>query len=345
MVVGALTLFWAIAIPVCWPASGGQGANLAWTSFQDPFEHAFSVEAPQGWTVRGGLFRLGYSDERGMVDLRSPDGSVEIRLGDVAIPTYAVPNQFHNREGEIYDLGAQAHLIVARYRTGPEFAVLYAHGRFGEVCRKPQADAGIGDFSVPDYAPGETSPVEASTGQIAYRCETAAGPRVAFVYVKTALYQGIWQAPILVSLLATPEKLALARSVALHSAGSFRLNSAWIEYQKQMDAEGLAYQRMRQQGRRQQIAEQVQQFEARMQAMQNQVNAFERRQAAQAGQVQDFTNALNGITPTTDPLTGEQRDVWTGPKENYWVNGQGQVVNATNQPSGNWHQLQVVQPN
>src|SRR5580700_3002783 len=62
----------------------------SWSQFQDPFEHAFALDVPQGWTVQGGLFRLGYSDERPMVDLRSPDGAIEIRLGDVAIPSYTV---------------------------------------------------------------------------------------------------------------------------------------------------------------------------------------------------------------------------------------------------------------
>ena len=107
----------------------------SWSQFQDPFEKAVSLDVPQGWTVKGGLFRLGYSDERPMVDLQSPDGAIEIRLGDVAIPSYTVPNQFHAQEGEVYDLGAQARLIVARYRTGPEFAVLYSHARFGSECR------------------------------------------------------------------------------------------------------------------------------------------------------------------------------------------------------------------
>ena len=49
-----------------------------------------------------------------------------------------------------------------------------------------------------------------------------------------------------------------------------------------------------------------------MHAMQNQVNAFERHQASQANQVEEFTNALVGLTPTTDPLTGENRP-WSGP--------------------------------
>jgi hypothetical protein len=320
----------------------GTKADAAWSPFQDPMEHAFSVDVPQGWTVRGGLFRLGYSDERVMVDVRSADGTMAIRLGDVAIPSYAVPSQYHNREGEVYDLGAQARLIVARYRTGPEFAVLYSQARFHELCRDPQPDSADAGFAVPDYLPPEPTG-ETSAGQIAWRCSTPQGPRVVFAYTRTARANGIWQAPTIVSFIAPPQKSALAGSIALQMVRSFRLSPAWLEYQKQMDAEGLQYQRMRQQQRVAAIQQQVRQFEAQMQAMQNQVDAFESRQAAQAAQVQSFTNVLNGITPTNDPLTGEQRDVWTGTKANYWVNGLGQVVNSTDAPAAGWRQLQVQQ--
>lgn len=89
------------------------------------------------------------------------------------------------------------------------------------------------------------------------------------------------------------------------------------------------------------LERQVQQFEATMRAMQDQVKAFETRQDAQARQVESFTNTLVGVTPTTDPLTGENRLVWTGPKDNYWVNGLGQVVNSTNAPGPGWRQLQT----
>lgn len=318
-------------------------AGMAWSQFQDPYEHAFALDVPEGWTVKGGLFRLGYSDERPMVDLRSPDGSIEIRLGDVAIPSYTVPNAYHAHEGEVYDLGAQARLIVARYRTGPEFAVLYSQARFGKECRNPQPDAADAGMTVPDYLPQENA-TEASAGQIAWRCETPGGARVAFAYTKTALYQGIWQVPTLVSFVAPPEKAAAARTLALHCAHSLQIKPEWLEYQKRMDAEGLQYQRMRQQGRIRDLEAQVQQFEARMQAMQRQVNAFEQHQAAQAAQVESFTNVLNGITPTTDPLTGERREVWTGPSSNYWVNGVGEVVNSNAAPAAGWRQLQV-QPN
>src|SRR5579859_1144877 len=86
---------------------------IAWTTFQDPFEQAFNVEVPQGWKVRGGLFRMGFSDERPMVDVLSPDGRINVRLGDVSIPTYTMPTANHSREGQPYDLGAQAQLVVA----------------------------------------------------------------------------------------------------------------------------------------------------------------------------------------------------------------------------------------
>lgn len=316
--------------------SGGaqeQKPSVAWTQFQDPLEHAFTTQVPKGWTVRGGLFRFGYSDERGMVDVRSPDGKIAVRIGDVSVPSYAVPNMYHSQEGAVYDLGAQAQLIVARYRTGPEFAVLYSQARFHELCHNPQSDSTDASFKVPDHTPLEQGGTT-STGQIAWRCESSDGPRVVFAYTRTAEGNGIWQAPAIVSFIAPPEKSALARSVAFEMADSFHLNPEWIEHQKEMDAEGLQYQRLRQQGRVRVIQQQMREFEAQMQAMQNQVNSFERHQQMQANQVQGFDNALVGVTPTTDPLTGQERDVWTGTKSNYWENGQGQVVNSTDAPGG-----------
>lgn len=319
-------------------AAGDGSSSVAWTQFQDPMEHAFTVDVPRDWTVHGGLYRLGYSDERLMVDMQSKDGTVAVRIGDVAIPSYALPTPYHTREGEVYDLGAQAQLIVAAYRTGPEFAVLYSQARFHGLCSDPQPESADAEFTVPDYLPLEGSP-QTSAGQIAWRCQAAGGVRVAFAYTRTMRAQGIWQVPTIVSILAPPEKVAAARAIALHVIGSLHLSPEWLDYQKRMDAEGLQYQRIRQQGRLQALQQQVQQFQAQMQAMQNQVNSFERRQAAQAAQVQSFTNVLNGITPTTDPLTGEQRDVWTGTKSNYWVNGLGQVVNSNDAPAAGWRKL------
>lgn len=324
----------AVATPVV------SDSQVSWTQFTDPFERAFTLAVPQGWAVQGGLFRMGYSDQRPMVNLRSPDGQIEIRLGDVSVPSYTPPNQFHTREGEIYDLGAQAQMVVSRYRTGPEYAVLYSHARFAKECRNPQSPSSAIDFSMPDYIPMSNFE-QSSAGQIAYTCQTSAGARVALTFVKTARSGQIWQVPTIVSLLAPPTRLDAARNIAQHCAQSLQISPQWLQYQQQMDAQGMQYQQIRQQNRRDALSAQVRQFEARMRASQAQVDAFERRQAQNASQVEGFTNALIGVTPTTDPLTGENRLVWTGSKDNYWANGQGQVLNSTNAPGAGWHQLQT----
>jgi hypothetical protein len=314
---------------------------IAWVAFQDPMEKAFSLEVPKGWLVKGGLFRLGYSDERAMVDLSSPDGEISIRFGDVSVPVYTLPSQFHNKEGEIYDLGAQAQLVVEHYRTGPDFAVLYFESRFANLCPSAKPDTQDVSFTAPDFVPLDAATSESSSGQMAFRCDTSAGPRIAYAYTKTARAGNLWQAPTIVSYLAAPPRVSLVQDIIVRAAKSFHLNPEWVEYQKRMDAEGLQYQRARQQQRMNEFQAQVRQFESRMRAMQSQVNAFERRQQAQASQVEGFTDVLNGLTPTTDPLTGENRKVWTGPKSNYWENGLGQVVNSTNSPGPGWRQLQV----
>ena len=322
-------------------AANDSNTNAGWTQFQDPFEHAFSLSVPQGWTVQGGLFRFGFSDERPMVSIKSPDGKIDLRIGDVTIPSYTAPNGYYTREGQPYDLGAQAQLVVARYRTGPQYAVLYSKARFGSVCRNAQENPSQIDFSMPDYLPVESLQGHGSAGQIAWLCDTSDGQRVALTFTRTLDSGQLWQVSTMVSLLAPPDQIEQARNIALQCVRSLKVDPQWLAYQHDMDQEGLQYQQMRQQRRRDQISAQIQQFESHMRAMQSQVNSFERHQSMQVSQVEGFTNVLNGITPTTDPMTGEQRMAWTGTKDNYWVNGLGQVVNATNAPSPSYHQLQT----
>ncbi len=317
-------------------------AQTSWVSFQDPIERAFSADVPKGWTVKGGLFRMGYSDARPMLDIQSPDGRVDARLRDVAIPSYFVPNQLHPREGEIYDLGAQAQLTVARYRSGQEYAALYARARFQSDCQSLTAQPSDASAPLKDFLPEDVSPIQSSVGQATFRCESGQGTRVAYVYARTSLYQGFWQVQTLASFIAPTDQVGLARGILQRTAESFRLNPPWVQYQKQMDRQALDYQRARQGERRRAISQQVAQFEMKMQSMKNQVNAFERQQSRQASQVTSFGNILTGITPTLDPL-GKPRDVWTGPKSGYWTNSTGQVINSDVSPGAGWQAMHPQQ--
>jgi len=318
-------------------------ANAGWTQFEDSFEHAFSLSAPQGWTVQGGLFRVGFSDARLIVNVKSPDGKIDLRIGDLTIPVYTPPSQYRPREGQILDLGAQAQLVIAKYRTGPQFAVLYSQGRFGSVCKNPQQNPTKIDFIMPDYSPMDFTPKHASAGQIAWLCQTTDGPRVALTFTRTIDAGKAWGVLTMVSLMAPPDEVQQARDIALQCVRSLKIEPKWIVYQHDMDKEGLEYQRTRQ-GRRICGEGQNRQFELRMRKMREEVNAFERHEPVGGicwGWAGIVANALNGITPTIDPLAGEHRTGWTGPKDNYWVNGFGQVVNATNAPSSAYRHLQT----
>jgi hypothetical protein len=283
--------------------------DVVWGKYEDPLEQAFTLEVPKGWTVKGGMFRLGYSDHRMMVDMTSPDGKTNIRLGDLAIPTYFLPNQFHH-EGEVYDLGAQAQGRVARYRSGQEFAKAYGKVRFARVCQNltPQQTS-LPPITKMDPPLGAS---EASEGEATYVCGGSQGERTAYVYAQTARTNGVlWQASSLASYVAPEGQVALTRSIILHASKSFQLSPAWVQKQNQLDQEALVYQRERQQARMRALSAQVAQFEARMQAMQNQVNAFERGQAQRQSQFQAFDNVISGITPTQDPY-GNTVNVFKG---------------------------------
>jgi len=140
-----------LAIGLCFSSPLSAQAQFAWAQLQDSSpEHAFVLEMPKAWTAKAGAFRLGYSDVRLMVDLKSPDSKVNVRLGEVSIPAYALPGQYHPREGEFVDLGAQAQLTVANYHTGQQYAEKYAESRFKELCRSLSPDAHAPSTPIPD---------------------------------------------------------------------------------------------------------------------------------------------------------------------------------------------------
>jgi hypothetical protein len=48
--------------------------KVTYVKFEDPFEHAFTAEVPEGWEAKGGVYRLGFSDARAMLDLSRRTG-------------------------------------------------------------------------------------------------------------------------------------------------------------------------------------------------------------------------------------------------------------------------------
>lgn len=335
-------------------AAGPNSSSVTWVKYEDPMEQAFTVEVPKGWTVSGGMFRLGYSDHRPMIDMTSPDGTINIRVGDVAVGPYFLADQFHH-EGEIYPLGAQGQPMVAHYRTGQQFAEAYGKARFTRLCDRlmreqatmaPPAKAkAMFEQSLKDRQRTGNSNLPASDGEVVYDCESALGQRTAFAYVQTGMFDAtMWIVGAVDSYVAPAGQLELARSILDHLESTIQNSAKWQQKQEDLDRQGVEYQRMRQQQRMQAFSQQVAQFEAQMQSMRNQVSAFERGQAQRQSQFQKFDNVIVGITPTVDPF-GNEVNASTGPKYSYWRNpATGQTVNANSSPGPGWQQLTPKHP-
>lgn len=76
-------------------AKGGStvaSKGLRFVRWDDPKEHAYSVEVPQGWTIEGGAFRVEPSDVRMMNRVISPEKDMMVQVGNENIPaTLLVP--------------------------------------------------------------------------------------------------------------------------------------------------------------------------------------------------------------------------------------------------------------
>ena len=91
-------------------------AALNWVRYTDSAEGAFSMDVPVGWQVQGGMYRFGYFDVRWMMDIRSLDGKVIIRIDDVDVPPYALPAPNTGRPGQPYFKPQQFQMVVDNYR-------------------------------------------------------------------------------------------------------------------------------------------------------------------------------------------------------------------------------------
>ena len=62
--------------------SDQRAGGAHWETVRDKREKAFSIQVPQGWKTYGGLFRFSAIDARMIVDMTSPDGLTNLRIGD-----------------------------------------------------------------------------------------------------------------------------------------------------------------------------------------------------------------------------------------------------------------------
>jgi hypothetical protein len=319
------------------PQGGKSGqAAVDWVAMHDTRENAFSIEVPRGWKISGGAYRLGANNPRFLVDMTSPDGRTNLRVGDSAVPAFSVP-QPGAREGQRYSTGVDWG-IVARYLPGKDFAVTYAQGRFRGTCQDMQLKSAgqLRPVLSPEReviartAQGELVNTTAA-GEALFRCVANGQELAAYVWAETTLttsnFSGIknWAVSGLVSFVAPRAQAPQARRMLEHSARSFTLNPDWIARQAALSRQSTAM-----------ILKQTQQLVAAQQ------QRFERMDAERHRQSMEMDDIINGVQWTSDPATGQHHEAPLGPNPNYFYNpNTGVSVNSTLRPGDpfDWHKL------
>jgi len=300
-------------------------ALSSWTTFEDPAEQAFSIDVPAGWKTTGGTYRFGVLDPRIMVDMVSPDGKVDIRLGDYRIPPFApLTPALRNlgfTEGRLYNPRNVAQEMVANYRPGWVFADVYGQSRFSGACSPLKLKSMERETPIHQNGLNQTT----TAGQVLYSCESNAGSLVAYVFAETQFTQmqasGAWMVTWLCSFLAPRARAAETLQTMLHALSTFAISPDWYFRQLQMNASAAAGA--------------MQDFKRNMSAIQED---YQRRTAASQSQFDQFDRALRGVDLTTDPVDGKEREVLsTG--TTHWINGLDQIIDSPTAPGGNVRRL------
>ncbi len=216
------------------PAAAPQPAN--WAVYRDPNENAFTVQVPAGWLVAGGLLRVNMGGTLTALEMRSPDGTIQIGLNDKDLPNFILPvpmyTQLGMQEGANVDNGA----ILAAYRSGQDFAAEYGQRVYGPACGHPlkvleqATDEAAGQHAVQgNPIPGAT----ASVGDAVLQCETPQHGFFGIVLATTTRMPfstggGMWTASPVVRVAVTDQAHAdVAMQAMTHMLQTLEMNPQW----------------------------------------------------------------------------------------------------------------------
>jgi hypothetical protein len=334
--VGA-KIYPVLALALCAGNAVAQGGKSSdWMVVRDTRENAFSIEVPKGWKISGGAYRLGANNPRFLVDMTSPDGHIDLRVGDSAVPAFSVP-RMRAQEGQRYSTGVDWG-ILARYLPGKDFAVTYAQGRFHGTCQDLQlkSSSQLSPVLAPEREVIARTPQgevvnTTSAGEALFRGVANGQEMAAYVWAETTLttsnFSDIrnWAVTGLVSFLAPRAQAPAARRMLEYSARSFTLSPDWIARQASLSRQSSAA-----------VLKQTQELVA------SQQQRFERLDAERHRQSMQMDDIINGVQWTTDSSTGQHREAPLGPNPNYFYNpNTGATVNSTFRPGNafDWHNL------
>jgi hypothetical protein len=334
-------------------SSKGTQAVIMFTPWRDPREGAFTLNVPQGWQVSGGIIRNSALDPRQVVRAASPDGKVQVFIGDPNLIPREVPNQMTAfagmREGQTMKGAWGGPILLARYQTGEQFARSYVAA---QLCRTPQStNSGVLQdasrqltASAMAYGRAQGASAQAWVGETNFQCGAQTGyVRASTVLAAPSSGQGvaIWVIQELGGFItADPSQGTVARYILNNMTGSFQLDPQWEARQAQAtrDVTGAVTRAQ------QQMAASIAQ-NARQQAQSNQIDVmsgWEKRNKVMDGIRQRDSETRLGITTVTDDVQGSH--TVSNDYNYYWTRPDGSIVGTLsgNPPdySSGWRMMQ-----
>ncbi|MCC7417153.1 MAG: hypothetical protein IT176_08420 [Acidobacteria bacterium] len=281
------------------PASGGAPPQLDFVQWVDPLENAFATDIPRGWVPSGGMVRRGLAGAKPILGVRSPDGRIELYLGDGSIPRFIVPSQLITglgyREGAVEPSSGS---VISRFRHAGEIGGDVVQGRFGRVTLLDRRDR-------PDLVelrrrmqPVLQGSITQMTGaDIDFR--TGDG-RLGTLTITNSGWElpnlsGGWSVDDVYGFLAPPEATAVAGAALGRLLGAFRVNPDW--FRQELGAQAQAQQ-------------QYMAYFQQSAALQQQT--VSQRWATQDRQGREWRDALTNTVRLVDPQTNETFEVQGG---------------------------------
>lgn len=197
--------------------------GIRWVVFDDPNEHAFSVDVPKGWRVEGGLVRRNAEDVSDFLRALAPDGSMMLIAGDPG------PAIFHTT-----GFGRTAE--DRAYLPGKNYARAYSESILPALCsdakfvsdkerRDIENSSAIKALAVSHFDAGET----------VYSCTHKLEPASLYMLAGTWIRKSgaldaadIWGLDLLVGCIGPSAELDRCKGIVQHMLFSAKTSAAWI---------------------------------------------------------------------------------------------------------------------
>jgi hypothetical protein len=329
------------------PAAG----PLAFNTWSDPRENAFTLSVPQGWQTVGGAYRLSATDIRSGVLMASPDGQIRVRVGDSNLGTFIEPTpmmlSLGMREGTYYNLGDGSQLLIKRYLNGQQAAQQYAQVLVSKECSDLQITSNdarpdiAGTYGPKARAEGMPN-AQLTAGEVAFNCSIGSiAVRGKFVLATVVPFppgSRIWYVYRLYGYLAAPGREQDAERVAEQGVQSIRVNQQWQAQQQQIANNAVAADTARSQQFRQQIQQQIARDQQETSDMV--MKGWEQRNQVYDEIDRRRENAILGTVDVVDPGTGKSYKI-DNYSDYHWMNNAGVIAgnNTGDSPGVDWHAL------